>query len=81
MHKIASASLSSLLEEDTNCLAWLDKQSCNSIIYVSLGSVAFMDVKEFVEMAWGLAHNKQPFLLVVQPGSIRGAKWIEVRRL
>jgi hypothetical protein len=60
MHKIASASSSSLLEEDTSCLAWLDKQSCNSVIYVSLESVAFMDVKELVEMAWGLARGKQP---------------------
>ncbi|XP_059430989.1 UDP-glycosyltransferase 76E2-like [Corylus avellana] len=78
MHKIASASSSSLLEEDSSCLAWLDKQSCNSVIYVSLGSVAFMDAKELVEMAWGLAHSKQPFLWVVRPGSIRGAEWIEV---
>jgi hypothetical protein len=62
MHKIALASSSSLLEEDINCLAWLDKQSRNSIIYVSLGSMAFMDIKELVEMAWGLANNKQPFL-------------------
>jgi hypothetical protein len=78
MHKIASASSSSLLEEDISCLAWLDKQSSNSVIYVSLGSVAFMDVKELVEMAWGLARSKQPFLWVVRPGSIRGAEWIEV---
>ncbi|XP_059430402.1 UDP-glycosyltransferase 76E2-like [Corylus avellana] len=78
MHRIALASSSSLLEEDTNCLAWLDKQSCKSVIYVSLGSVVFMDVKELVEMAWGLANSKQPFLWVVRPGSIRGAKWIEL---
>jgi hypothetical protein len=78
MHKIASASSSSLLEEDTSCLAWLDKQSCNSVIYVSLGSVAFMDVKELVEMAWGLARGKQPFLWVARPGLIRRAEWIEV---
>jgi hypothetical protein len=78
MHKIASASSDSLLEEDTSCLAWLDKQSCNSVIYVSLGSGAFMDVKELVELAWGLAHSKQPFLWVLRPGSIYGAEWIEV---
>jgi hypothetical protein len=78
MHKIASAFSNSLLEEDTSCLAWLDKQSCNSVIYVSLGSVAFMDVKELVELAWGLAHSKQPFLWVLHPGSIYGTEWIEV---
>jgi UDP:flavonoid glycosyltransferase YjiC (YdhE family) len=79
MHRIASiASSSSLLEEDTSCLTWLDKQSCKSVIYVSLGSVAFMDIKELVEMAWGLANSMQPFLWVVRPGSVRGAEWIEV---
>jgi UDP:flavonoid glycosyltransferase YjiC (YdhE family) len=78
MHSFASATSSSLLEEDTSCLAWLDKQSCNSVIYVSLGSVAFMDIKELVEMAWGLANSQQLFLWVVRPGSIRGVEWIEV---
>jgi len=78
MHRIASASSSSLLEEDTSCLTWLDEQSCNSVIYVSLGSISFMDVKDLVEMAWGLANSQQPFLWVVRPGSVRGAEWIEV---
>jgi hypothetical protein len=78
LHRISSASSSSLLEEDTSCLAWLDKQSCNSVIYVSLGSIAFIDVKELVEMGWGLVNSQQPFLWVVRPGSIIGAEWIEV---
>jgi hypothetical protein len=78
LHRISSASSSSLLEEDISCLAWLDKQSCNSVIYVSLGSIAFMDVKELVEMGWGLVNSQQPFLWVVRPGSILGAEWIEV---
>jgi UDP:flavonoid glycosyltransferase YjiC (YdhE family) len=78
MHKIASASSSSLWEEDNSCLAWLDKQSCNSVVYVSLGSLAFVDAKELIEMAWGLANSQQPFLWVVQPGSICGAEWIDV---
>ncbi|XP_059430981.1 flavonol 3-O-glucosyltransferase UGT76E12-like [Corylus avellana] len=78
MHRIASTSSSSLLEEDTSCLAWLDKQSCKSVIYVSLGSVAFMDIKELAEMAWGLANSHQPFLWVVRPGSVLGEELIEV---
>jgi hypothetical protein len=77
MHRIASASSSSLLEEDSSCLAWLDKQSSNSVIYVSLGSSTYMDVKELVEMAWGLANSQQPFLWVVRPGSVFGVEWIE----
>ena len=79
MHDIALASSSSsLLEEDTSCLAWLDKQSHNSVIYVSFGSLAWMDVKELVEIAWGLANSQQPFLWVVRPGSVNGSEWIEV---
>ena len=78
MHRIASTSSSSLLEEDTICLAWLDKQSYKLVIYVSWGSVAFMDIKELTEMAWGLANSHQPFLWVVRPGSVHGAEWIEV---
>ncbi|XP_059445062.1 UDP-glycosyltransferase 76E4-like [Corylus avellana] len=78
LHRISSGPSSSLLEEDTSCLSWLDKQSCNSVIYVSLGSIASMDVKELVEMGWGLVNSQQPFLWVVRPGSILGAEWIEV---
>jgi UDP:flavonoid glycosyltransferase YjiC (YdhE family) len=78
MHSFAPASSTSLLEEDNSCLAWLDQQSCNSIIYVSLGSIASMDGKQVVEMAWGLVNSQQPFLWVVRPGSIRGAEWIEI---
>jgi hypothetical protein len=37
-----------------------------------------MDVKELVEMAWGLANSQQPFLWVVWPGSVRDSEWIEV---
>jgi hypothetical protein len=78
MHRISSASSSSLLEEDTSCMAWLDKQNFNSVIYVSWGSLALMDVKELVEMGWGLVNSQQPFLWVVRPSSIRGAEWIEI---
>jgi hypothetical protein len=73
-HRIASASSSSLLEEDTSYLAWLDKQSCNLVIYVSLGSIALMDVKELVEFAWGLANSHQLSLWVVRPDLVYGAK-------
>jgi hypothetical protein len=53
MHKSASASSISLLEEDTNCLAWLDKQNCNSFIYVSFESLAFMDSKSLLRWLEG----------------------------
>ncbi|XP_059625233.1 UDP-glucose iridoid glucosyltransferase-like [Cornus florida] len=78
LHKISPASSSSLLEEDTNCISWLDKQVLNSVIYVSLGSLASLGEAALTEMAWGLANSNQPFLWVVRPGSIRGSEWIEL---
>ncbi|BFG34036.1 hypothetical protein CerSpe_203100 [Prunus speciosa] len=79
LHKIATAaSSSSLLEEDTSCIAWLDKQSHNSVIYVSLGSLAFISEKELFEMAWGLINSGQPFLWVIRPGSVCDSDGIEL---
>ncbi|CAK9159096.1 unnamed protein product [Ilex paraguariensis] len=77
LHKMAPASSTSLIREDTNCTAWLDKQAPDSVIYVSLGSLALMDEKELAETAWGLANSGQPFLWVVRPGSVHGSEWIE----
>ncbi|KAF8010807.1 hypothetical protein BT93_J1455 [Corymbia citriodora subsp. variegata] len=78
LHKVAAASSTSILEEETDCLLWLDKQANDSVIYVSLGSLASMDEGEFAETAWGLANSGQPFLWVVRPGSVRGSEWIEL---
>ncbi|KAM6578109.1 hypothetical protein CsatB_029946 [Cannabis sativa] len=69
MHKMVPPSCNNVLEEDHKCISWLDKQTDKSVIYVSLGSIAFMDEKEIVEMAWGLANSKQPFLWVVRTDS------------
>ncbi|XP_031286344.1 UDP-glucose iridoid glucosyltransferase-like [Pistacia vera] len=74
MHKIASASSSSLLEEDSSCISWLNKQGHNSVIYVSFGSIASVDAKELTEMAWGIANSKQPFLWVIRPDPDNGAE-------
>ncbi|CBI16032.3 unnamed protein product, partial [Vitis vinifera] len=69
LHKLAPPSSSSLLEEDSSCITWLDKHSPKSVIYVSWGSLACMDAKDLAEVAWGLANSNQPFLWVVRPGS------------
>ncbi|KAF3443526.1 hypothetical protein FNV43_RR13210 [Rhamnella rubrinervis] len=79
LHKTAQITTStSYLKEDANCISWLDKQSQNSVIYVSLGSIASIGEKEVTEMAWGLANSEQPFLWVVTPGLVSGFDWIEV---
>ncbi|XVE59331.1 hypothetical protein DITRI_Ditri05aG0037300 [Diplodiscus trichospermus] len=78
LHKVAPPSSCSLMEEDTSCITWLDKQTQNSVLYVSLGSVASIDKNELVEMAWGLANSKQPFLWVIRPGSVDDQVWNEL---
>ncbi|XP_038894361.1 UDP-glucose iridoid glucosyltransferase-like [Benincasa hispida] len=78
IHKISpTSSSSSLLKEDSTCLSWLHKQPPNSVIYVSLGSIALLSNQELQEMAWGLANSNQPFLWVVRPGSVRGSDGLE----
>ncbi|KAL3720008.1 hypothetical protein ACJRO7_004921 [Eucalyptus globulus] len=77
LHKLAPTSDVSLLQEDTGCITWLDKQTHNSVIYVSLGSIAHLNQDQLSEMAWGLANSKEPFLWVIRPGSILGSEWID----
>ncbi|XVF83812.1 hypothetical protein PTKIN_Ptkin16aG0523100 [Pterospermum kingtungense] len=76
-HKYFPASSSSLLPQDRSCISWLDKQASNSVIYVSFGSVAAISETDFLEIAWGLANSKQPFLWVVRPGLVLGSEWLE----
>ncbi|KAB2073818.1 hypothetical protein ES319_A07G110700v1 [Gossypium barbadense] len=75
LHEVAPASSSSLIKEDNCCITWLEKQKQNTVLYVSLGSLASVDKKELGEMAWGLANSKQPFLWVIRPGSVDDQEW------
>ncbi|KAI3682473.1 hypothetical protein L1987_82475 [Smallanthus sonchifolius] len=77
LHKISPTPSTSFLEEDTSCITWLDKQKPKSVIYVSLGSLAYMNENVATEMALGLANSNQPFLWVVRPGSVQGFEWVE----
>ncbi|XP_071719833.1 UDP-glycosyltransferase 76H1-like [Rutidosis leptorrhynchoides] len=77
LHKIIPTPSTSLLEADTSCISWLDKQEPKSVIYVSLGSLLNTDEKVSTEMAWGLANSNQPFIWVIRPGSVNGFKWFE----
>ncbi|MCD7465240.1 hypothetical protein HAX54_000903 [Datura stramonium] len=77
-HKMAPlVSSTSILEEDSSCIEWLDRQAHNSVLYVSLGSLVRIDEKELIETAWGLANSDQPFLWVIRPGSVSGFKCAE----
>jgi hypothetical protein len=60
---------SSIWQEDTTCLDWLDKQPPQSVIYVSFGSLAVMDQNQFKELALGLDLLNKPFLWIVRPSN------------
>ncbi|XP_024013681.1 UDP-glycosyltransferase 76F1 isoform X2 [Eutrema salsugineum] len=64
-------------KEDHVTTDWLDKQDPKSVIYVSFGSLADIEEKEFLEIAWGLRNSQRPFLWVVRPGLVRGTEWLE----
>ncbi|CAN8254505.1 unnamed protein product [Cochlearia groenlandica] len=63
-------------EEDIT-LDWLNKQEPKSVVYVSFGSLADIEEKEFLEIANGLSSIEKPFLWVVKPGFVRGTEWTE----
>ncbi|CAD6220535.1 unnamed protein product [Miscanthus lutarioriparius] len=73
LHKLSSKrTRSSTPDQDYSCIEWLDKQPSESVLYVSFGSLASLDAKEFLEVAWGLANSGHPFLWVVRADSVRG---------
>ncbi|KAL6897392.1 hypothetical protein ACP4OV_007088 [Aristida adscensionis] len=54
LHMISTKSTgNSLLHQDYSSIEWLDTQPSESVLYVSFGSLAFMDSNEFLEVAWG----------------------------
>ncbi|XP_021904119.1 UDP-glycosyltransferase 76F1-like [Carica papaya] len=64
--------------DQTAAIDWLDKQAPSSVIYVSFGTLAAINEQDFVEIAWGLANSKQPFLWVVRPGLVNGLDWLDL---
>ncbi|KAK1373395.1 UDP-glycosyltransferase 83A1 [Heracleum sosnowskyi] len=51
---------------DASCLAWLDQQPGQSVVYVAFGSLTIFDQKQFQELAIGLESTNRPFLWVVR---------------
>ncbi|KAM0865543.1 hypothetical protein ACQ4PT_043200 [Festuca glaucescens] len=66
--------------EDATCLAWLDAQTCGSVIYVAFGSLAVFDAAHFEELADGLERSGRPFLWAVRPNitdGVVGEGWLD----
>ncbi|XP_027164527.1 UDP-glycosyltransferase 74G1-like [Coffea eugenioides] len=48
------------------CMSWLNERSISSVVYVSFGSLAELEVKQMEELAWGLRASSYYFLWVVR---------------
>ncbi|XWS36639.1 hypothetical protein CRYUN_Cryun20dG0102600 [Craigia yunnanensis] len=48
------------------CMSWLSGKSKGSVVYVSFGSMAELDVEQIRELAWGLKGSNCYFLWVVR---------------
>ncbi|KAF9620968.1 hypothetical protein IFM89_015790 [Coptis chinensis] len=63
---------SNLWIEDQHCIQWLDFQELNSVVYVNFGSHTVMTPEQLIEIAWGLANSKHPFLWVIRSDLVIG---------
>ncbi|XP_061362028.1 anthocyanidin 3-O-glucosyltransferase 5-like [Gastrolobium bilobum] len=48
------------------CLAWLDKQPAESVLFVALGSGGHLCAEQLTELAWGLELSRKRFLWMVR---------------
>ena len=65
-----------LWKEETECLNWLNSKAPNSVMYVSFGSIIVMTLSQLVEIGWGLANSKHPFLWIIRPELVEGGSTI-----
>ncbi|KAL2940424.1 UDP-glycosyltransferase 76B1, partial [Bienertia sinuspersici] len=73
IHKNIPNSQASIWAQDHTSISWLNTQAPKSVLYVSFGSIAMVSKADFLEIAYGLANSKQPFLWVVRNGIIEGS--------
>ncbi|KAK2420035.1 7-deoxyloganetin glucosyltransferase [Trifolium repens] len=67
---------SNLWKEDTNFLEWLESKEPGSVVYVNFGSITVMTPDQLLELAWGLANSKKPFLWIIRPDLVIGGSFI-----
>ncbi|KAM5564820.1 anthocyanidin 3-O-glucosyltransferase 5 [Rosa sericea] len=53
-------------EADAECLAWLDQQPPDSVLFIVLGSGGTLTAAQLTEFAWGLELSQQRFIWVVR---------------
>ncbi|KDP44850.1 hypothetical protein JCGZ_01350 [Jatropha curcas] len=73
-------SSNSLWEVDRTCIAWLDNQPSQSVIYVSFGSFANLTLDQLIEFWHGLINSNRRFLWVIRPSSVTDKEGIVVEK-
>lgn len=68
----SSSNDGSFLQEDRDCIAWLESQPSKSVMYVSFGSLAMMTRVQLLEIWYGLVNSGKRFLWAVRSDSING---------
>ncbi|KAK6143706.1 hypothetical protein DH2020_024054 [Rehmannia glutinosa] len=63
---------SSLWNEESECIKWLDQKEPQSVVYVNFGSITVVTAQQLTEFAWGLANTKKPFLWIIRPDIMAG---------
>ncbi|KAF7844946.1 hydroquinone glucosyltransferase-like [Senna tora] len=64
---------SNISSNSSECLAWLDNQPTNSVLYVSFGSGGTLSPEQFNELAYGLELSGHKFLWVVRAPNVGAA--------
>ncbi|CAL5039134.1 unnamed protein product [Urochloa decumbens] len=62
------------------CQHWLDGKVANSVVYVSFGSIQYVEPKQVVELGLGLEASGHPFIWVVKNADLLGEEVKEFLR-
>ncbi|KAJ9146550.1 hypothetical protein P3X46_028799 [Hevea brasiliensis] len=60
------------LNEEVECIQWLNSKKPNSVIYVSFGTLMVSTSDKLVELAWGLANSMHNFLWIIRSDLVMG---------
>ncbi|KAF3329403.1 crocetin glucosyltransferase 2-like protein [Carex littledalei] len=55
-----------LFNPETSCMAWLDSNAANSVVYISFGSMSSLSAVQMKNIACGIYNAGKPFLWVVR---------------
>ncbi|MCO5557753.1 hypothetical protein L7F22_011324 [Adiantum nelumboides] len=79
LHMISTASSASvsLIQQDDDCLSWLDLQQQSSVLYIAFGSLASLEENAIAELAHGLEASGESFLWVIRRDTYKNKASVE----